>query len=48
MSFGFMIKTEEEFKELEIQLRKGIKESGAYSIFYIVENNEIEDLQISL
>lgn len=37
MSFGFLVKTEADFMQLQKHLKEGIADSGKYSIFHIVE-----------
>jgi len=40
MSFGFILRSEEEFKAFEEQVRSGIAQDSPNSIFHVVEEND--------
>jgi len=40
MSFGFHLRSEDDFKAFEEQVRKGISEMNPYSLFHVVEEND--------
>jgi len=45
MSFGFHLKSLEDFKAFEEQVRRGIAEHNPFSLFHVVEE---EDFSVSL
>lgn len=42
LSFGFLIKSEEEFLQLQVSLVEGVAESGEYSIFHITGDPSLD------
>lgn len=45
MSFGFHLKSLEDFKAFEEQVRRGVTEHNPFSLFHVVEE---EDFSVSL